>query len=260
MTRTIMPDNFREMLRSRQRLVATFVKTPSYAQAEVLGLSGLDFVCFDTEHAPWSRESLDACLLASRTMRLPALVRIPELNDAAILQSLDSGATGVVVPHLCTGDEARRLAKAAHYGSGGRGYAGSTRAANYNCKPMREHLHEQRTQTAVIAQIEDAEALEHLDEIMAVEDIDAFLIGRVDLTVALEADSTADPRVEEAVEQICAAARRHDRALGMFLPNLVEAPRWLEAGMSFFLIGSDQSFVFSAAQALQEDFRVLSTV
>ncbi|WP_205742532.1 HpcH/HpaI aldolase family protein [Halomonas borealis] len=257
MTRRIMPDNFREALGSRRRLVATFVKTPSHAQAEVLGLSGLDFVCFDAEHAPWNRESLDACLLASRAMRLPALVRVPELNDAAILQALDSGATGVVVPHLCTGDGARRLARAAHYGPGGRGYAGSTRAADYNGKPMHDHLREQRAQTAVIAQLEDAEALDHLDEIMAVEDIDAFLIGRVDLTVALGADSTSDPRVEEAVERICAAAKRHGRALGMFLPNLEEAPRWLEAGMSFFLIGSDQSFVFHAAQALQQDFEAL---
>src|SRR5690606_22818818 len=96
---------------------------------EVLAMSGLDFICIDAEHAPQDRRATDACLTVARALGLPALVRVPEGTPAQILTALDSGAVGVVVPHVFNVERATIAARAAHFGHGGRGFAGSTRWA-----------------------------------------------------------------------------------------------------------------------------------
>lgn len=107
---------------------------------------------------------------------------------------------------------------------------------------------------ALVAQIEDAEVLDQLDAIAKVEGIDALFVGRMDLTVSLGANSANDPAVVQAVRGSCAAARRHDRAVGMFTPSIVEAGPWIDAGASFFLLGSDQQWMLQGARDLATTF------
>jgi 2-keto-3-deoxy-L-rhamnonate aldolase RhmA len=242
--------NFRTRLRAGERLVGTFVKTPHPVVVEVLGHAGLDCVCLDCEHAPFDRAALDTALLAARAAQLPALVRPLRAETADILNALDLGATGILAPHVASGEQARALVRAAHYGPGGRGYAGSTRAAGYGTRSVAQNVDKARGTVAVIAQIEDAEALRHLDEIAAVEGLDALFVGRMDLTVSLGATSPADPVVIEAVRQICLAGRRAGRAVGMFMSSTQEAAQWIEMGASLFLLGSDQQWILQGAKEL----------
>jgi 2-keto-3-deoxy-L-rhamnonate aldolase RhmA len=171
-----------------------------------------------------------------------------------ILNALDCGATGVVVPHVASAAAARAIAQAAHYGRGGRGYAGSTRAAGYIGKGMADHLRDSGAQTAVIVQIEDVEAIAAIDEIAAVDGIDCLFVGRMDLTVALGCPGPDDPRVLDAVRRVCRAGRAARRAVGMFVPNVAEAATWLGAGANLFLLGSDHAFMIAGARALRADF------
>lgn len=254
MTQQRDPKLFKNTLRSGRPLIGTFVKTRDHAMLEVLARANLDVVVLDCEHAPFERTTLDPCLLATRAGGLPSLVRIPAARPEYILAALDMGATGVVVPHVRTPEEAVAVVKACHYGPGGRGYAGSPRAADYTKKPMARHLAESAAETTVVAQIEDIEAVEAVDEIAAVEGVDCLFIGRVDLTVAYGAETVNDPRVDAAIERICAAGRKHDQRVGLFLANVDEAKKWLEAGVSFFLVGSDHGFVYGGASALVERF------
>jgi 2-keto-3-deoxy-L-rhamnonate aldolase RhmA len=252
--RHLRPHDLKAALRARRPLAATFVKTPLHEQMEVLALSGLDMICLDAEHAAFDRRCLDACLLACRAGGLPSLVRVPALAPVPILQALDMGATGIVVPHVRTAEEAHSLVGMSTFGRGGRGFAGSTRAADYTGKPMAQHLADSAAQTTIVAQLEDAEALDDLDNIMAVDGVDGILIGRVDLAVSLGAAAIDAPEVTDAITRICAAAARHGRAVGMFLPTLAGLEPWRDLGMTFFMIGSDQGFVLNGAKALQDGF------
>lgn len=231
-------------------MVGTWVKTPSAMVAEVLSRTGLAALCLDAEHAPFDRRDLDAAILAARSRDMPALVRTPSAAPHHVLNALDLGAAGVVAPHIASAADAEALAAACHFGRGGRGYAGSTRAADYTGRPMADHLAASRDTTAVIAQIEDAEAVEAIDAIAAVERIDCLFIGRADLTISLGAASPADPRVIEAAARVAEAGRRHGRAVGSFIGDLGELPFWLERGVSFFLLESDHTFLLRGADAL----------
>ena len=229
--------------------IGTFQKTPSAMICEVFGRSRLDVICLDAEHSPFDRGDINDCVLALRAVGKPSLVRIAANRAENILNALDCGADGVLVPHIITGDDAEAVAASAHFGSG-RGYAGSTRAAGYGARSMAEHRRLSAETTVAIAQIEDAEALDNLDAIFSVSDIDAFFIGRADLSVSLGAAGADDPRVVEAVEMVCRKGREAGVTIGMFTANLDELPAWRETGASLFLLGSDHGFMLSGAAEL----------
>lgn len=243
-------ESFRVRLCAADLMMGTFLKTPSPIVCEVLGLTPLACICVDAEHAPFGRMELDSCIGALRAADMPSLVRVQTACAGEILSALDAGATGIVLPHIMSGPQATEFARAAHYGPGGRGYAGSSRAAGYTTKPMAQHLQDSGARTVVIAQIEDAEALPNLDAIAATKDIDCLFVGRMDLTVSLGASSPLDARVVEAVEQICAVGRRHGKAVGMFIPSSEDCLAWHAKGASLFLLASDQQFLLDGARAL----------
>lgn len=242
--------NFRQRLLNAERLIGSFVKTPSMMLAEVLAQTDLDVLCIDAEHSPFDRSDIDASLLAYRAANKPALVRVPSAQPHLLLNALDCGATGIVVPHVDSPEKALACASAAKFGDGGRGYAGSTRAAAYGGNSVAANLENNRENTTVIAQIEDLAALDCIDEIAAVEGIDCLFIGTMDLTVALGANQAKDPQVIAATEKICAAAEKAGRRTGIFVPSVDDIPFWLERGVSFFLMSSDHAFIKQGAAAL----------
>lgn len=240
----------KQRLAARETLIGTFVKTPAPIIVEVLAMTELDCLCLDAEHAPFDRAAIDGCVMAARASGKDVLVRVASSEPAHILNALDCGATGVVIPHVRSADEARAAVAASHYGAGGRGFAGSSRAAGYTTRSMAEHLAASAARTVVIVQIEDPEAIDDIEAIAAVEGVDALFVGRVDLTVAYGADSQDDPRVIAAVEAVCAAGRRHRRPVGMFLARVSDVPIWAEKGASLFLLGSDHGFLLAGAAKL----------
>lgn len=216
---------------------------------EVFGRSDLDVICLDAEHSPFDRGDINHCVLALKAISKSGLVRIQANRPEYILNALDCGADGVLVPHVITGDDAEAVTASAHFGTG-RGYAGSTRAAGYGARSMAEHKRLSAEATVTIAQIEDAEALDHLDAIFSVSAIDAFFIGRADLSVSLGADGPNEAAVIEAVEMICAKGREAGVTIGMFTGDLSELPGWRARGASLFLLGSDHSFMLAGASDL----------
>ncbi|NIB40349.1 aldolase [Pseudomaricurvus alkylphenolicus] len=245
---------FRQRLLKGEPLIGTFLKTPSAIVCEVLAMTPLDAICLDAEHAPFGRLELDACLMAMRAAGKPSLVRVPSSEESQLLNALDCGASGVVIPHVCCADQAEALSRAARFGRGGRGYAGSTRAAGYTTKSMKSHLADSAAATSVIAQIEDVEAVDAIEEIAAVDGIDCLFVGRIDLTVALGAETPNDAVVVEAVERICAVGKAAGKSVGMFVPRVEDCAQWRERGANLFLLASDHSFMLQGANRLVEEF------
>jgi 2-keto-3-deoxy-L-rhamnonate aldolase RhmA len=241
-------------LHARELLAGTWVKTPHPHVVEVLALSPLDLIVLDAEHAPFDRGSLDACIMAARAAGKPVLVRPASAAHEHILNALDCGADGVIVPHVRSAAEAREIVRACHYVPGGRGFAGSTRAARYTTLGMAKHREAARA-VIVIAQIEDVEAVEAIDEIATVEGIDALFIGRADLTISYGAETPDDEVVIAAVDRICAAGQTAGRTIGMFLGRVGDVPDWRAKGASLFVLQSDQDFLLAGAAALVRNIR-----
>lgn len=250
-----MSSEFRDRLQARQSLIGTWIKTPSPVVCEVLAKSGLDLLVLDAEHAPFGRVELDGCLAICGALGMPALVRVPSREPAQILNALDCGATGVMIPHVDSAAAAEAAVRASHYGRGGRGYSGSTRAAGFAGRKIGAQMELAKQRTTVIVQIEDVEALEAIDAIARVPGVDCLFVGRIDLTVSLGKADPDDPEVVRAVEKICAAGKAANVPVGMFVAQAAEARVWAARGASLFVLASDHAFLLSGARQLLNEAR-----
>jgi 2-keto-3-deoxy-L-rhamnonate aldolase RhmA len=243
-----MDDNgFRARMLRGDRLVGTFLKTPSHMMIEVLAMSGLDFVCLDAEHAPFGRAGMDACLAMARALGFPCLVRVPEGTPARILMALDAGAVGVVVPHVATARKAAEIVKAARFGHGGRGFAGSTRWAGFGARPMSEVL-AMDAETIVIGQIEEPEGVAAIDAIAGTPGLDGVFVGPADLAVCLGKTDASDPAVRAAISKVSAAARKHGTTCITFAGSAAPAAELAAMGVSMFFIASEHAWVLAGAR------------
>ncbi|MBY6161841.1 aldolase [Mameliella alba] len=240
--------DFRKRVREGAPLAGTFVKTPAVPVIEVLAQSGLDFLCLDAEHAPFDRASLDACMAVARALDFPALVRVGDSSPREILQALDYGAVGVVVPHVETVEQAKSVARAAHFGLHGRGFAGSTRWAGYATRPMNEVLAQGREETVVLAQIEEPGAVDICEEIAAVEGVDGLFVGPVDLSVGYGYETADNDEVKAALTRVGAACKAAGKGYASFVGTGGLAQDWAKAyGVNIFCIASEHAWMRAGA-------------
>ncbi|MEK9967702.1 MAG: aldolase/citrate lyase family protein [Ferrovibrio sp.] len=245
---------FRQRLLAGDKLVGTFLKTPTGHGTEIVAGLGYDFVVIDQEHAPFDRTTTDIALMAARGCNIPALVRVS--GPDTILSVLDCGATGMLIPHVASATYAREVAAMCRY-KGRRGFATSTRAGGYTAVPMWKHIRASDDAVTVIAQIEDPEALDEIDAIAAVEGIDSLFIGRGDLTAAFGDETPNPPAVRQAVEKITAAARRANKPVSVYVGGRPDA-EWLQGqGATTFIFNSDQGFLRQAAMKGLAEMREL---
>lgn len=253
------PADFRTRFLGGELLLGTFIKTPSSHTSEIIGALGFDFVVIDEEHAPFDRGTIDLALLGARASGTAGIVRVAEPTAAKLLAVLDDGATGVLVPHVSSVEKAREIVAACRYRGGKRGFSNTNRGGGYGATGIWDHVDAKDAETTVIAMIEDPEALDVIDEIVAVEGLDGFFIGRGDLTVALQATGLADPGVRAAAEKILAAARKVNKPVCLMVASASEAAEWRALGANAFIVSSDQGFMRAMALKTRADFDALNT-
>lgn len=232
----------------QRTMVGTFVKTAAPEIVEVLALAGLDFVAVDAEHAPIGRRELDLMMLAGRAAGVPVYVRIPDDRPATILQALDVGAAGLIVPHVDTASQAALAVRAAKFAGGDRGFSNSARFGRYGTTTIEQAI-EIGDSAKIICQIESAEAVASADAIAAVEGVSGLLVGRADLALSMGLRSLDADEVQQGARAALAAARKHDKLAGIVAGGPGEAPTWHGAGANFFIVLHDQGLLRNAAAA-----------
>lgn len=195
---------FKARLRGGRPLHGFFVGLPAPAIVEMAAFAGFDFVIIDTEHGPTGLETLEHMLRAAGAAGIAALVRVPRGSADDILHVLDAGADGILVPHVANAQVARDIVRHAYYPPlGRRGISTLSRAARHGMGEAAAVLRAQAGRTAVIAMIEDAEALAEVGAIARVEGIDALFVGPNDLAASMgHLGDAANPAVRQAVAAI----------------------------------------------------------
>lgn len=240
-----MEAEFRHEVRSGRLLLGVFLKTASHQVVELAARAAQDFAVIDAEHAPFDPLTLDRMALAGRAAGLPLLVRPPGLDAAFVGHALDMGLAGVLAPHVDSVGRAEALLDAARFDRGRRGFSPSTRAGGYGAPDAAAYRRAADAGASVWCQIEDAAALDHLDAIAALEDVDCLFIGPADLALSMGVERRDDPRMIEAVRRIAEAGRRHGRTVGIYVGAVSEVADLKAIGVSVFVCGSDQSWMIA---------------
>ena len=180
------------------------IMVPSPQLVEMIGHAGFDWVLIDMEHGTLDLETAELMIMAAEASGVTPIVR-PRTNRKEDISSvMDRGAMGVQVPHVNTAEDARRAVSAVKFGPGdNRGLAAGTRPDHYGlASSMQEFVQRSNDQTLVCVQLEHAAAIENVDEILAVEDVDVYFIGPSDLSQSMghPGNPKADP-VKKAIER-----------------------------------------------------------
>jgi 4-hydroxy-2-oxoheptanedioate aldolase len=227
---TIQPK--RAALSATGPLLALIVKVPSASTVELAGHAGFDFVLIDTEHGPNDMGELEHHMRAADSAGVRSLVRVSGADSPDILRALDAGADGIVVPHVTSAaDVQRAVARTRYPPDGRRSLALSTRAGRQGTRPVDEHM-AAGDDIVLIAQLEDAEALDQLQQILDSDGLAGVFIGPADLSASLGRPGQLDhPLVNGAVERITAAVlERPQLLLGVLAADEQEAREWIDRG------------------------------
>lgn len=251
----LLQRQLKDAIRSGKPTLGFFVRTPAIQIVEALGQSGADFIVLDAEHAPFGVAELDVCILAGRSVGLPVIVRLGDPRPANILQVLDMGAAGIIVPHVGSAKTATAAIKACRYENGSRGFAGQHRAAGYGALSGADYRKASDESVIVIAQIEDTAGHANIAEIAGVSDLDAVFVGRADLSVSMGCDDIQDPAVVAATDEILAASSKANMSSGIFLTTTKDIGKFRERGASLIAIGTDQGLLIDSARGIADDFR-----
>jgi 4-hydroxy-2-oxoheptanedioate aldolase len=190
------------------------VMFPSPQVVEMLGYAGFDWVLIDCEHGSASAADVEHMAMACDAVGITAIAR-PRSNSAGDIQVvMDRGVMGVQVPHINTGEDARRAVAAVKFGAGSaRGLAAGTRPDSWGLGArMADFTKRANAQSLVCVQIEHADAVRNIDELLAVDDVDVFFIGPSDLSQSMghpgnpKAPAVARA-IEDAIARIVAAGR-----------------------------------------------------
>ena len=246
---------FKRALRAGQPQIGLWSSLCSNISLEVIAGSGFDWILIDTEHAPNELPLVFSQLQALHGSSAAPVVR-PAWNDVVLIKRfLDIGVQNLLIPYVQTADEARAAVAATRYPPHGvRGVAVSHRANRYG--RIKDYFHEIHDQLCVLVQIETRLALQNVEAIAAVPDVDALFIGPSDLAAAL--GHLGDPghaEVRLAIEQAIGRIRQAGKPAGILAPIEADARHWLAQGCTVLAVGSDVSLLARQSDALAAKFK-----
>ncbi len=247
----------RQRLIAREPLLGAQLRLGSPLIAEMMAAAGFDFLIIDAEHAAQTPPGVVAQMQAVASRGGSALVRLGNCDPDLIRLYLDLGADGIIVPMVRTAEQVRLAAAACRYPPDGTRSFGPTRAMAYGFDPG----YAQRANREVIFMpiIETAEAVQHIEEILAVVGLDSYIVGPVDLAMSLGVPDQFDhPRFTAAFDRVEQAAARTDIPRGRTLMNEEATAEHLQsliaAGYSCFWVDGDEWMLASVCRRVADQF------
>jgi 2-keto-3-deoxy-L-rhamnonate aldolase RhmA len=234
----------------------------SFGSVELMAQLGFDFLALDMQHCEITMAHIPALLGAIGETGPYAVVRAPQNDYHTINWLLDQGVDGVLVPMVNSPEDARMAVRAAKFPPVGRRSFGPFRAARYGTQ-LDSYMRQADQRATLIIQIEDYRAVEAIDEVLAIEGIDAVFMGPNDLGYSLlkpgqtfQGDAqqwsafARTPEVVSLCEQVMARCNTAGVPFGMTAPVMEEAESWLKRGAQFVTFGSDFLFLRTGWQHL----------
>ncbi len=244
-------------LKEGKSYIGTFAKIPDPSVVEIFAFAGFDFFIIDNEHSQMSKESMVNLLRASDISGIVPIVRVRENSRAQILQALDAGGLGIMVPETSTAEEVKHVVESALYApEGKRGYTASSRAAGYGSMDPTFYAKQANEQIMVIVYVETQEALENLDAILKVPHVDVVWMGPMDLSQALGVTGKPNhPKVLETMDWIIGKCKGAGVAAGTIAPDPKTTRTLLEKGVQLIGLSSDQAMILHSGRSFLKEIR-----
>lgn len=226
-------------------MVGTWCILPSAASANVVAKAGLDFIIIDMEHGAMNFETALGMVMAAQTEGCSAIIRVMRNDESLVLRALETGADGVMVPHIEKVSEAVAFASYAKYPpEGKRGFSPYARACGYCSSEGVTKKQNKKVLTAIL--LEDAEAIKMAGDFALQKGVDAVYIGTYDLSSSLGVPGkTNDSKVLVILKEAVAKIRKAGKVAGCMAHNPEEIKILKAMGVNLILYSVDTFALFS---------------
>ncbi|MFC0180044.1 4-hydroxy-2-oxoheptanedioate aldolase [Thorsellia kenyensis] len=253
-------NQFKMALHQDKTLIGLWLGLANSYSSELLATIGYDWLLIDGEHAPNSISTILQQLQSIAPYQHKGysfpVVRPPLGDSALIKQYLDIGVQSLLVPMVETAEQAKLLVSSMHYPPDGIRGVGSALARASLWSQIDEYLNLANEQMCLLAQVENVEGLNNIDEIASVAGVDGIFIGPADLSAALgHRGNPQHPEVQEAILHIARVTKSKGKALGILYADPKMAKTYIDAGFNFVAVGVDTSLLVKSAKSLLGQFK-----
>jgi len=251
-----MSNRLKESLKDKKYVIGPFLKLPSPAVVEIMGIAGFDYVIIDCEHGPLDILTAEDMVRAAHLAGISAVIRVGENNAGIISRALDIGADAVQVPQICSKKDAEKLIQSAKfYPEGERGVCKYVRAAKYSGTEKNQYFKRANHESTVIIHIEGQEGISNFEEIISVDGIDIVFIGPYDLSQSLGLPGQVNhPRVEEKMKEVVDKAKRNGKYVGTFVDDVKTGKKWIKFGVQYISYSVDVGIIYEACAKIIRKF------
>lgn len=255
----ILSNPMREKMDSGELAVGMIVRLIRGVEVVALAkTAGFDCLFLDMEHNVFSHETVSDICLSALLAGITPLVRVGEVNAPVINRALDCGATGIIVPHVESAEDAKKVVDAAKFTPiGHRSVMPCLPQLLFKDMPAVKAMKLVNDVTMVILMIESIAALDHVEEIANVAGVDMLLVGANDLANEMGCPGQLDhPTVTVSIKRVAAACKSSGIHFGVGglggRPDL--AKEMIALGARYATAGADITFFSQAASAQARKF------
>jgi len=221
---------------------------------EMLSRSNVDFVGIDIEHSTISQEQSQSIISACHSNSVCCLPRIATHNMEAIKRLLDSGADGIIVPTVDTPEQIEKLIEWMKYPPlGKRGY-GIARAQGYGHN-FEKYIADWNSSSSLIIQIESISAVENIEQLLQIEEVDGAMIGPYDISGSLGIPGEIEhEQVRNAGQIVVDACKKYGKACGTqdIDPTTETIQLAIDSGYTFVVLASDVFILWKWGEKMQK--------
>ena len=227
---------------------------------EIIGLQGgYDAIWLDQEHAGLSIQQIEDAARAARGVGLDSFVRLAATDYATVMRPLEAGAGGIMAAQVKSAKEAADVVRwTKFHPQGMRGINSSGVDGRYGTIPMPEYLQKANAETFVAIQIEHIDAVNDVEKIAALQNVDALFIGPADLSQSMNLVASWDhPEIWKAIERVAKAAKAHGIHWAILPRNAAYAQRCVDLGCRMLSLGIDTWTVQRGLKAFVDEFAIV---
>lgn len=245
----MLNNTLRKRIKAGELTLGSWITIGHPNVAEILANAGFDWLVIDIEHNPINIAMVQNLITTIQSKGVAAFVRVSKNEEVVIKHVLDAGADGIIVPMICSKEDAKLAVDYAKYPPIGKRGVGLARAQQYGTgfetykKWVAENL-------VVIAQIEHIDGINNLEEIISVEGIDGTIIGPYDLSGSMGMPGEFEkPVVKEALTKYIDICKVHNFPMGFHVVNADPAKiqEKIDEGYRFIAYGTDFLFMGDTA-------------
>ena len=246
---------FKEAIAKREKQIGLWCALTSNVVTEMIGAMGYDWLVLDAEHAPNDLATLIPQLQGLRGSHSEPVVRTPWNDPVLIKRFMDIGFRTVLFPYIQNAEEAAAAVAATRYPPEGiRGVATVHRACHYGADTT--YAKTANAKACVLVQVETGTAVDNIESICEVPNVDGVFIGPADLAASMgHLGNPGHEEVQKVMKHCLEVCTAKGKPIGTLAPVTADAKKYLEWGYTFVAVGADIGLLRAAANAKLAEYK-----